>query len=364
MKTSSRIEALDGLRFTAFMMVMLYHYFFASPSSGFLPKELTIQAFYFGDFGVDLFFLISGFVISLSSDGRTATEFIKSRINRIVPTYIIFGFIVFLFSISIPMVEVRERLTSLFYSFTFFPQAFGYHFFSDIYWTIQKEVTFYILVFLCMTLKLWQNHKKSLCFTWLTISFCNQFILHNSLLNYIFLTEHAGHFIVGIVIYNLRKAKASPADIVLMTLSTVLIYCRMIGFNSYIYSSYGYSVSHISLLLACLILIILTWCASNTSEVGKFNNIVKFLGAMTYPLYLIHADIGFWSHAIFERKLWEQYPLTKELIGYNTTIVIAILVSFAISAAYIIFFDRPINRLCNKIWLLPAHFTKGNSIRE
>lgn len=55
MKTSARIEALDGLRFTAFMMVMLYHCFFASPSSGFLPKELTIQAFYFGDFGVDLF---------------------------------------------------------------------------------------------------------------------------------------------------------------------------------------------------------------------------------------------------------------------------------------------------------------------
>jgi peptidoglycan/LPS O-acetylase OafA/YrhL len=27
MKTSARIEALDGLRFTAFMMVMLYHYF-------------------------------------------------------------------------------------------------------------------------------------------------------------------------------------------------------------------------------------------------------------------------------------------------------------------------------------------------
>ncbi|HHO0223397.1 TPA: acyltransferase, partial [Klebsiella quasipneumoniae] len=116
-----------------------------------------------------------------------------------------------------------------------------------------------------------------------------------------------------------RKAKASPADIVLMTLSAVLIYCRMIGFNSYIYGSYGYSVSHTSLRLACLILIILTWCASNISEVGKFYTIVKFLGAMTYPLYLIHADIGFWSHAIFERKLWGQYPLTKELIGYNAT---------------------------------------------
>ncbi|HBT1427765.1 TPA: acyltransferase [Klebsiella pneumoniae] len=327
-------------------------------------KRADYPGILFWRFWCRSFFLISGFVISLSSEGRTATGFIKSRINRIVPTFIIFGFIVFLFSISIPMVEARERLISLFYSFTFFPQAFGYHFFSDIYWTIQKEVTFYLLVFLCMTLKLWQNHKKLLCFAWLLISFCNQFVLHNQILNYIFITEHAGHFIAGIVIYDLRKTKASPADIILLTLSTILIYCRMIGFNSYISGSYGYSVSHSSLLLASLVLIILTWCASNISEVGKFYTAIKFLGSMTYPLYLIHADIDFWSHAIFERKLWWQYPATKDLIGYNSTIVIAIVVSFSISAIYIKFFDRPVNKFFNKIWSLPAHFVKANSVRE
>ncbi len=85
---------------------------------------------------------------------------------------------------------------------------------------------------------------------------------------------------------------------------------------------------------------------------------------MTYPLYLIHADIDFWSHAIFERKLWWQYPATKDLIGYNSTIVIAIVASFSISAIYIKFFDRPVNKFFNKIWSLPAHFVKANSVRE
>ena len=51
MKVSARIEALDGLRFIACLMVILYHYFFASPQSGFLPKEYAIHAFFFGDFG-------------------------------------------------------------------------------------------------------------------------------------------------------------------------------------------------------------------------------------------------------------------------------------------------------------------------
>jgi peptidoglycan/LPS O-acetylase OafA/YrhL len=39
MKTTTRIEALDGLRFMAFMMVMSYHYLFAGPVSGFLQKS-------------------------------------------------------------------------------------------------------------------------------------------------------------------------------------------------------------------------------------------------------------------------------------------------------------------------------------
>ncbi|EGK2830424.1 acyltransferase [Escherichia coli] len=350
MKTTVRIEALDGLRFMAFMMVMLYHYLFAGPISGFLPKELTVNAFYFGDFGVDLFFIISGFVISLSSVGRTPVEFIKSRINRIVPTFIIFGFIVLVFQCFIPMVDFKERIVSLFYSFTFFPQVFGYHFFSDIYWTIQKEVTFYILVFIMMLFNIWSGYRREICFAWLVISYSNQFLIHSSFVDALFITEHAGHFIAGIVIYDIMKNKPSPFDFVLMVLSVILIYNRMLGFNSYVNGSFGYSVSDASLLLACISLVTLTWCASNVSEVGKFYNVVKFLGAMTYPLYLIHADIGFWSHAMFERKWWVEYPVTKTFVNYEVTIVISMLISFTIAALYIKLLDKKVTRAFNKIW--------------
>jgi len=351
MKKNTRIEALDGLRFIAFLMVMCYHYLFASPMAGFIPKEYAINAFFFGDFGVDLFFLISGFVISLSSDGRTPFKFIKSRVNRIVPTFIIFGFITLLFAVSLPMVDAKERIVSLLYSFTFFPQAFGHHFFSDIYWTIQKEVTFYLLVFIMMIAGIWSRYKKEICFAWMFIAFSNQFIIHSAVLNYLFLTEHAGHFIVGIIIYDMRKNKPTPFDAALIILGVILIYNRMVGFNSYIRHSFDYSVSDSSLLLACISLVTSTWCASNVSEVGKHYNAVKFLGAMTYPLYLIHADVGFWSHAIFERLWWWKYPITKSWIGYEVTIAISVVISFFISAIYIIFLDKRITNLFNSLWM-------------
>lgn len=350
MKIGTRIEGLDGLRFMAFVMVMLYHYLFASPISGMLPKEFTINAFYFGDFGIDLFFLISGFVISLSSDGRTPFEFLKSRINRIVPTFIIFGIIVFLFSISLPMVDFKERFISLFYSFTFFPQVFGYGFFSDIYWTIQKEITFYILVFFMMVIGLWGDYKKQICLVWLIVSYLNQFVINSIALDYLFITEYAGHFVAGVILYEIRKNKPSRFDFSLIIFSIILIYNRMIGFNSYISGGFGYSVSEASLLLTCITLVSLTWCASSVSEVGRFYGAVKFLGAMTYPLYLIHADIGFWSHAIFERLLWWRFPITKEFINYEFTVLIAVILSFSIAAIYIKFFDKKVTSFFNRIW--------------
>lgn len=284
----------------------------------------------------------------------------KSRINRIVPTFVIFGFIIFLFSISLPLIDTKERIISLLYSFTFFPQAFGYSFFSDVYWTIQIEVTFYILVFFMMVFGLWKNFKKQICLIWLVFSFVNQFILHSTILNYMLLTQYAGHFIVGIIIYYIRENKCVQLDIVLILFSIILIYNRMVIFNNIDSFHYiNYQGSDVYLLFSALSIVSLVWYASNVNEIGKYYKQVKFLGAITYPLYLIHADIGFWSHAIFERLLWYKYPFTKITIGYGMTIFLAIFLSFFISCIYIKYFDKSVNNLFNKIWLFGATIRKN-----
>jgi len=113
---------------------------------GFLPREYNVPSLVFGDYGVDLFFLISGFVITLSSENRSVAKFSQARFNRIFPMLFICAFIVYFFSISLPMVDSKERLSSLFYSLSFFPNLFGKDYFSSVYWTIQVEVTFYIFV--------------------------------------------------------------------------------------------------------------------------------------------------------------------------------------------------------------------------
>jgi len=59
----------------------------ATGSTGFIPPQMATL----GYVGVDIFFIISGLVIAKIAPGRTASEFIWSRIRRIMPLYFLFA---------------------------------------------------------------------------------------------------------------------------------------------------------------------------------------------------------------------------------------------------------------------------------
>ena len=94
---------LDGLRGAAALMVVWYHFF-----EGFAFAEGTaITTFNHGHLGVDLFFMLSGFVISYAYDDRwkashnrlTMRDFFKRRLIRLHPMLVmgaVIGFITFL----------------------------------------------------------------------------------------------------------------------------------------------------------------------------------------------------------------------------------------------------------------------------
>ncbi|KNH31633.1 acyltransferase [Pantoea agglomerans] len=354
-----RIEALDGLRFIAFLMVMFYHYLFIAPLQGYIPRAYAVEAFSFGEYGVDLFFLISGFVITLSSENRTARAFLIARFNRIVPLFIACAFIVFFFSISLPMIDAKERIISLLYSLSFFPKLFGEEYFSAVYWTIAIEVTFYILVAILMSLKLWDKKRILICGFWLASSYLNCFILKNTIMSSLLITQYAGHFILGIMLFELRTSSIKPVHILIMLLSSVLVYNNMLKHQLWI-DGFKVYFDHASILFTCFFLIVLVWIGSNISSLGVYYPAVKFLGAMTYPLYLIHADLGFWSHAIFERKWWSKYPLSQEYIGYYSMALISVVLVFSIAYILVKYLDPIVQRQLKKFWILIGAYKNVN----
>lgn len=85
-----RVPALDLLRLLAALGVVLFHYAYrGAAAEGFTTVSLPNLAFVakYGWFGVQLFFVISGFVIAWSAIGRTSIEFAIARAGRLWPAF-------------------------------------------------------------------------------------------------------------------------------------------------------------------------------------------------------------------------------------------------------------------------------------
>ena len=105
--SSRRVPELDGLRGVAILLVVLFHYFYYYPATTYQPAGLVRNVFLrfersisLGWTGVDLFFVLSGFLIGgILLDVRSSPSYFKTfylrRFYRIVPLYYVWILIYF-----------------------------------------------------------------------------------------------------------------------------------------------------------------------------------------------------------------------------------------------------------------------------
>ena len=90
---------LQILRFVAAMAVVLFH----MGSDYQIRFGLDANPFAYGAFGVDIFFVLSGFIIAMTTDpSRGAWYFYRKRLIRIVPIYWLLTFGVVAIGIAAP----------------------------------------------------------------------------------------------------------------------------------------------------------------------------------------------------------------------------------------------------------------------
>ncbi|MBL1088764.1 MULTISPECIES: acyltransferase family protein [Streptomyces] len=318
----SRLRALDGLRLLAALMVAAYHYggrggeiagaWGGSPSQQF---PTLAPLFAYGCLGVQIFFVISGFVICLSGWGRTLRAFVASRISRLYPAYwaaILLVTAVF----ALPFVAYKalapsEVLTNL----TMLQQPLGVHRVLGVCWTLWAEMRFYALFALCVVLPGATRGRVVLfCAGW-TLAAALAQAAHQPLLDVVLMPEYAPFFIGGIGLYLLHRY--GPRDPVAWA---IVLVSWLIGqhyavaglwhaasVHAFSYRSTAGIIAVVTLgfvLVGAVALGALRWADWRWLTVA---------GALTYPFYLVHEHLGWVVVRALHRTLGVPSALTLVL---------------------------------------------------
>jgi peptidoglycan/LPS O-acetylase OafA/YrhL len=286
--TPGRFLELDALRGLAAILVVFFHCI--------LSAELWSSVFLFGTTGVDLFFIISGFVILLSIEkASSARQFIINRFIRLYPTYwtvvsITFLLIVieYLFNYTNVHIDIMQYLTNL----TMFQYYFHVNDLDGPYWTMIIEMLFYIYILLLYKLKCLQYQMIiGLALSITTAVFCTFFYEATSMAAVIEifpLLPFIPLFTVGSLFYKIyteRNQLIYRYCMIILSLVSQVILFPYAGRSHYYISTQQYTLVIIGFFFLFVLFVHgkLRWIV---------NPVSLFLGKISFALYLIHQHIS------------------------------------------------------------------------
>lgn len=295
MALKDRFYEIDLLRFLAALAVVLYHYTFRGfAEGGYSPVEYPVlgEVFKYGSYGVQLFFIISGFVILMTATKRGAAHFVISRITRLYPAFWV--------CVSLTALAIMWKGGALFQvdlvqyilNLSMISGFIGVEMVDGVYWTLLVELKFYALIFVLLIFGQIHRVEWFLAF-WLLLTAASLVFALPKLVTFLFLTDWSAFFIAGALFYLIRQQGLNVFRGVMLWLSfMVAIFenLRQLSYLEQMYNSY-FSPLVTSLLILSFYVIFLLIALGKTQYFSSAK-LVK-LGVLTYPLYLIHQNIGF-----------------------------------------------------------------------
>jgi peptidoglycan/LPS O-acetylase OafA/YrhL len=290
MKVKGRLLELDCLRGIAAIFVVIFHFTLGQ------PNLYLHSIFKLGCTGVELFFMISGFVIFLTIEKTTSyKDFLLSRFARLYPAYWV---CVSLTSLAIILWSITAKTPITFPNFkdymanlTMFQYYFQVKNIDGSYWTLIIELLFYLFILIIYLLKkLPQIEIISLfivliCLVYGTILKSVSPDIYNQF-GYLPIISYFPLFIAGIVFYKIKFYKINIYRCLLLMLCfiTQIVLFDSTGKIVFI-SKIGY-VAMISIFFVIFFL----YCFNRLQFI--VNDVLQFTGKISYSLYLIHDFIA------------------------------------------------------------------------
>jgi len=288
----NRIDILDYSRFLAAIIVLLYHYTYNGILNGKLTTVLTSdmiqQVTKYGYLGVDLFFMISGYVIFSSAKGKSSSSFALGRLRRLFPSFWVAVTLTSLVSIYLGTRDFNVTPIQYFANLTMLPRIFGQPFVDGVYWTLQYEIKFYLIIY-SLLLFGWGRYLHRFFYIF-SLTLLLSHILGWDRITIV--NGYFSYFCVGALFYLSRERKA-----VLNIVGILICYFISVRHAGSVSLDFcGGEKSHCNTLVPQIVITFfyLFFFSLTFKKVLTLKlPFSKWLGGVTYPLYLIHAHIGY-----------------------------------------------------------------------
>ena len=330
------LHELDLFRFFAALSVVFFHFCFR----GFAADNMTVLTFHewsgwarYGYLGVNLFFMISGFVIFMSAEKQNAFSFFKLRALRLYPAFWLCCTLTFAVIYFFGAPHFSVPLQDYFINMTMLADYFDIASVDGAYWSLYVEMNFYLLIFLILLFKQ-ASRMENLLIVWLVLSAAYYFwpvaVTITTLMRFIYA---APYFVAGGVFYkiyseglNIKRGLA-----ILASFAMALLY----GVREARGVAYYYRVEMMEEVIwvaLAIFFILFALLAFGKLKILRQKRFV-YLGIMTYPLYLIHQRIGFIIFNHFHQDL-------NKFVLLFSVLVLLLVMSYLIAA----YFERPVIR--------------------
>lgn len=245
-----------------------------------------------GWIGVEVFFVLSGFVIAYTAAGSSAGRFARNRVVRLMPAVWFCGTITALawgIHGGLPDLGLRYLAT-----LTLWPTG---PWVDGAYWTLPVEVAFYALVFIALALRAFRYVEglfATLCIAsgayWMTRLAGYAFV--PSELATGVLLAHGCYFALGGALW---AASTKGWTVSRVATATVSLGAGALQIVFVAHGAGGRSIIAPELVWLAAVsgIVFSVWEAQLLQAwLGRYSSGIRILGLMTYPLYLLHDDLG------------------------------------------------------------------------
>jgi peptidoglycan/LPS O-acetylase OafA/YrhL len=291
-----RLYVIDGIRLVAALMVALHHYagtnrvnqpgnaVWGRPVSEIMPTVFRFASF--GWVGVEIFFVISGFVICMSCWGRTPKDFFVSRVIRLYPAYWVGVAFTTAVLIALPDVWERPRGRDILLNFTMLQSGSDVPDVDLVYWTLWSELRFYLLFMVVVAMGLTYRRVVVFCCVWGAAAMLAP-VSKFPLLVLAADPSGAWYFIAGLALYLMHRF---GQDLLLWGILAMawLMGQRELGLRV---AYEDVSSWRGAVLIFTVFLLIMVAVALGYTDRIRWQWLVT-AGCLTYPLYLMHYVAG------------------------------------------------------------------------